>query len=160
MTEPAPLQKYGTIFDVEKDLMHDDLYRTYLDQEARDMIEMEIDIVGAVTIDIMDPITAQFEGVKEGYVRVSYSAYGTPRGVVPQKMNEPTMNIVNQINAGLNDVRTSLVSMTTGGLPERVRSEHKAKYELDLIMNMIDESRGGIHRPWSDRKYQVTEEFS
>ena len=73
---------------------------------------------------------------------------------------EPTMNITNQINAGLNDIRATLVAMSDGDLAARIRLEHKAKYQLELVVDMIDDNQAGKHIPWSDRKLQVEEEFS
>lgn len=75
-------------------------------------------------------------------------------------MNEPTMNIVNQINAALNDLRTTLVEMVDGDVQARITNEHKVKYQLELAIDMIDDHHRGKKVPWSDRKYQVTEEFS
>lgn len=77
---------------------------------------------------------------------------------------EPTMNITNQINAGLNDVRTTLVELSTWAktpdISDQFKAMNKARYELDLIISMIMDHRRGIHQPWSDRKHQVAEEFS
>ena len=74
--------------------------------------------------------------------------------------NEPNMNIVNQINAGLNDVRSTLVAMTQSDVQGRITNEHKVKYQLELIIDMIDDHQFGKNQPWSDRKYLVEEEFS
>ena len=81
------------------------------------------------------------------------------------RTNEPDMNITNQINAGLNDVRTTLVSLSefakTPDLSDKFQACEKARYQLELIMLMVNEHRAGIRsQPWSDRKYQVEEEFS
>lgn len=78
------------------------------------------------------------------------------------KSNSPNMNITNQINAGLNDVRASLIDLSC--LPRHGTNQAdailKAKYQLDLIVDMIQEHKTGTHLAWSDRKYMVDEEFS
>ena len=79
------------------------------------------------------------------------------------RTNEPEMNITNQINAGLNDVRKTLIALSerkpdSGTLCTEMA---RARYELNLIMTMITEHTQGIRsQPWSDRKFQVEEEFS
>lgn len=78
------------------------------------------------------------------------------------RTNEPEMNITNQINAGLNDVRKTLIALSERE-PDSgtVFTLLRARYELNLIMTMITEHTQGIRsQPWSDRKYQVEEEFS
>lgn len=75
------------------------------------------------------------------------------------------INIVNQINAALNDVRTTLVSLTdfakTPDISDRITAASKARYQLDLTLQMIQEHREkGIDVPWSERKPLVDEEFS
>lgn len=78
-------------------------------------------------------------------------------------MNEPAMNITNQLNAALNDVRSTLVDMATWAetpATTRVAQMDKARYQLELAMVMVWEHRAGTSVPWSDRKYQVDEEFS
>ncbi len=79
--------------------------------------------------------------------------------------NQPDMNIANQINAALNDVRTTLVELATWAktpdISDRVQAEDKAHYQLQLAMTMIRDHRiGKASIPWSDRKYIVEEEFS
>ncbi len=77
---------------------------------------------------------------------------------------EPTMNIVNQINAALQDVRGTLVELATWGMTpdvsDQMRAENKAGYQLSLAIQMINDHRLGINHPWSTLKYQVDEEFS
>jgi hypothetical protein len=78
------------------------------------------------------------------------------------RTNEPGMNITNQINAALNDIRTTLIALSERD-PESgtVCTEMaRARYELNLAMTMVTEHSHGIHQPWSDRKYLVEEEFS
>lgn len=77
----------------------------------------------------------------------------------------PDMNIINQINAGLQDVRATLISLSNFGatpdISDRIVAASKVRYELDLILTMIKEHReDGISQPWSDRKHLVDEEFS
>ena len=71
----------------------------------------------------------------------------------------PDMNITNQIKAGLNDVRKSLINMLsfTGGTADT--EADRAKYELDLVIQMIEDHKHGNSIAWSDRKPQVDEEF-
>lgn len=71
----------------------------------------------------------------------------------------PDMNITNQINAGLNDVRMTLIDLSclTGGPAEN--EINRAKYELDLVIEMIEMHKRGNSISWSDRKPQVDEEF-
>lgn len=73
----------------------------------------------------------------------------------------PTMNITNQINAALNDIRTTLIelSATVPG-DERLAACDKARYQLDLAMEMVRDHTRGRSISWSDRKPQVDEEFS
>lgn len=77
------------------------------------------------------------------------------------KSNTPNMNITNQINAGLNDVRATLIDFSC--YPESGVDQEwcnlKVKYQLDLIMEMIHDHQGGDSVPWSDRKHLVEEEF-
>lgn len=75
---------------------------------------------------------------------------------------EPGMSIVNQINAGLNDVRGALIALV-GGEPFVDDEKHlkvKAYYQLGEIIRMVEDHRGGQSIPWSDRKLRVEEEFS
>ena len=77
------------------------------------------------------------------------------------KSNTPNMNITNQINAGLNDVRATLIDFScfpNDGTDQKWCIE-KAKYQMDLIFEMIHEHKEGNSVPWSDRKYLVEEEF-
>lgn len=81
------------------------------------------------------------------------------------KSNQPDMNIENQINAGLNDVRKSMIALSDYAKTPDISDQHKVvrrvSYEMAEILLMIKEHRfDGIHRPWSDRKHQVEEEFS
>jgi hypothetical protein len=80
------------------------------------------------------------------------------------RTNEPDMNITNQINAGLNDIRSTLIELSvwakTPDISDQLKNIRKAKYQLDLIMDMIKDHRQGRSQPWSDRKCQVDEEFS
>lgn len=71
----------------------------------------------------------------------------------------PDMNITNQINAGLNDVRSTLINMLsfTGGSADT--EADRAKYELDLVIQMIEDHKQGNSIAWSDRRPQVEEEF-
>ena len=66
------------------------------------------------------------------------------------RTHEPNMNIVNQINAGLNDVRKSLIA----GNFER------ADFEYNAIKWMIRQHEDGLSVPWSDRRPSIEEEFS
>lgn len=80
------------------------------------------------------------------------------------KTNEPDMNIVNQINAALQDIRTTLVELSDFGktpdMSDRIIAASKVRYQLNLTLLMIQERREkGINQPWSDRKYLVDEEF-
>lgn len=79
------------------------------------------------------------------------------------RTNEPGMNIVNQINAALNDVRTTLVD----DVADRIDNEDRdvgvaqAKFQLDLAIKMVCDHTDGIASiPWSDRRHIVDEEFS
>lgn len=78
--------------------------------------------------------------------------------------NQPDMNIINQINAALQDVRATLVALTdyakTPDISDRIKDASKVQYQLDLAIIMIQEHREkDIHVPWSDRKFLVAEEF-
>ena len=74
------------------------------------------------------------------------------------------MNITNQINAALNDIRATLIELSKfPEVPEYWEiqaTQNKARYQLYLAMEMINDHRKGISQPWSDRKHQVEEEFS
>jgi len=72
------------------------------------------------------------------------------------------MNIVNQINAGLNDVRSTLLEVNRIGavFPDVRPAIQKVHYELGEIIAMILDHSEGMSRPWSDRKHQIAEEFS
>lgn len=72
--------------------------------------------------------------------------------------NEPDMDIVNQINAALNDVRATLIGIAEKG--NVITGNLMAHYQVDLAIGMVNDHRQGINRPWSDRKHQVEEEFS
>lgn len=76
--------------------------------------------------------------------------------------NSPDMNITNQINAGLNDVRKSLVALSEHEPDSGVviTEMSRARYELETIFNMINEHRHGKSISWSDRRPQIEEEFS
>jgi hypothetical protein len=79
--------------------------------------------------------------------------------------NSPDMNIVNQINAALNDVRATLVELSElpidrGHRDDMVVALAKARYQIDLAMTMILEHQAGKSISWSDRKPLVEEEFS
>lgn len=79
------------------------------------------------------------------------------------RTNEPDMNIVNQINAGLNDVRATLINDVAGRIDneDRYVGIAQVKYQLNLVITMILEHEDGIRsQPWSDRKHLVDEEFS
>lgn len=69
------------------------------------------------------------------------------------------MNLTNQINAGLNDVRKTLIDLSclTGGSADT--EANRAKYELDLVIQMIEDHKQGNSIAWSDRRPQVDEEF-
>lgn len=77
---------------------------------------------------------------------------------------EEKMNIVNQINAALNDIRTTLVALSEFGktpdVSDQLMAEKKATYQLWMAMEMVRHHRHGKSIPWSDRKPQVEEEFS
>ena len=84
---------------------------------------------------------------------------------VPKKPVDERMNIGNQINLALNDIRTTLNSLAewakTPDMSDRIVAASKARYQLDLALQMIKEHReNGISVPWADRKHQVEEEFS
>ena len=66
------------------------------------------------------------------------------------KTIEPDMNLTNQINAGLNDVRTSLIAENFA----------RAEFEFHAIGWMIKQFHEGIKVPWSARKPAIEEEFS
>lgn len=72
------------------------------------------------------------------------------------------MNITNQINAGLNDVRSTLIDLSC--LFPRdgtITGVSKARYQLELIIQMIrDHVEYDKSIPWSERKGMVEEEFS
>jgi hypothetical protein len=79
--------------------------------------------------------------------------------------NSPDMNIVNQINAALNDVRSTMVDMSA--LAERredrvalITAQKKVRYQTELAMAMVIEHQCGRSISWSDRKPLVEEEFS
>lgn len=75
--------------------------------------------------------------------------------------NSPEMNIVNQINAALNDVRASLVELSrVYDVDAAITVMTKARYQLDLTIDMVMEHGNGKSIAWSDRKPQVEEEFS
>lgn len=75
--------------------------------------------------------------------------------------NSPDMNIVNQINAALNDVRATLIELTKLATPADLYDiEMKAHYQLNLAMTMIGDHQQGVSHSWSDLKHQVDEEFS
>lgn len=81
------------------------------------------------------------------------------------RTNEPDMNITNQINAALADIRTTLVSLSefakTPDISDQQKAVQKVTYQTDLALTMIYEHRFGIKsQPWSDRKHAVDEEFS
>lgn len=80
------------------------------------------------------------------------------------RTNAPDMNITNQINAALNDIRSTMIELATWAktpdISDRIRAQDKVRYQTDLAMIMIRDHRQGIDQPWSDRKYQVEEEFS
>lgn len=74
------------------------------------------------------------------------------------------MNITNQINAALNDVRTTMIELATWAktpdFSDQLMAKNKIRYQTGLAMQMITDYRDGINQPWSDRKHQVDEEFS
>jgi len=80
------------------------------------------------------------------------------------RTNTPDMNITNQINAGLNDLWTTLIERATWAktpdISDQRRAENKALYQFDMILSMVRQHREGINQPWSDRRHQVDEEFS
>lgn len=75
------------------------------------------------------------------------------------------MNIGNQINQALNDIRGTLVllvdfgkTLNAGG---SVFVAAKARHQFDLTLQMIQDYREKrIDIPWVDRRPQVDEEFS
>lgn len=81
------------------------------------------------------------------------------------------MNLTNQINAGLNDVRKTLLeyakadsaAMTDTNPHEantrRNALQMRATYELNAIEDMISEFHEGRRVPWSDRREMVVAEF-
>lgn len=80
--------------------------------------------------------------------------------------NSPEMNIVNQINAALNDVRTTMIELATRmktlDVSDQTLAEDKMRYQFDLAVQMIRDHRrpDKPSRPWSELKHQVEEEFS
>lgn len=80
------------------------------------------------------------------------------------RTNEPNMNITNQINAALNDIRATMIELATWAktpdISDQMKAKSKIRYQTDLAMQMIIDHRDGINQPWSDRKPQVDEEFS
>lgn len=80
------------------------------------------------------------------------------------RTNTPEMNITNQINAALNDIRATLIELATWAktpdISDRMTAQQKAAYQLGLATQMVIEHRDGHSQPWSDRKHQVDEEFS
>lgn len=74
------------------------------------------------------------------------------------------MNITNQINAALTDVRATLVELSdwakTPDISDQVTARSRAVYQLNLAMMMIQKHRRGISQSWSSLKHQVDEEFS
>lgn len=93
-------------------------------------------------------------------LNIEYSDLTLPRPNIVDVEEE--MDITNQINAALNDIRTTLIELTkiNPGHGDRVTACNKARYELDLAMDMVLDHRRGKSRPWSERKHQVDEEFS
>jgi hypothetical protein len=73
--------------------------------------------------------------------------------------HEPDMNIVNQINAGLNDVRSCFVR-AVNNKPQSSHEYLKARYIINEISLMIEGHFRGENIPWSQRKGAVEEEFS
>jgi hypothetical protein len=83
----------------------------------------------------------------------------------PEPVAGERMNIANQVNLALNDVRATLMSLADFGktptLNDRIRAAKMAHYQLDLMIRMIEQHCGqGVDIPWADRKPQVEEEFS
>lgn len=78
------------------------------------------------------------------------------------RTNTPDMNITNQINAGMNDVRASLITLSEAPRfgTDQADAIMKATFQLNAIVDMIMEHNEGRSQPWSDRKYVVEEEFS
>lgn len=77
------------------------------------------------------------------------------------RTNEPNMNITNQINAGLNDVRKSLIDLSCDSSAiGSMNSEALAKHCLEEIIFMVRDFKEGKNQPWSDRKHAIDEEFS
>lgn len=81
------------------------------------------------------------------------------------KTNTTDMNITNQINAALADVRSTLVELSKLPVPpeflEVQNLRNKARYQMHLAIDMVtDHCYQGFSQPWSDRKHQVMEEFS
>lgn len=77
------------------------------------------------------------------------------------RTSTPEMNITNQINAALNDMRSTLIDLScTPNTNQAITLVNKARYQMNLAMDMIMEHSEGRSQPWSDRKYQVDEEFS
>lgn len=78
--------------------------------------------------------------------------------------NSPDMNIVNQINAALNDVRATMVELATWArtpdISDQIVGQDKVRYQIHLALTMVSEHRDGKSISWSDRKPQVEEEFS
>jgi len=75
------------------------------------------------------------------------------------KTNTPDMNIANQINAALADIRATLIELSE--TKNDIDTAWKGRFQLDLAIKMIREHRDGIRsQPWSDRKHLVAEEFS
>jgi len=75
------------------------------------------------------------------------------------KTNTPDMNIANQINAALADIRATLIELSE--TKNDVDTAWKGRFQLDLAIKMIREHRDGTRsQPWSDRKHLVAEEFS
>lgn len=153
----VPLMEFATRMVVN----YRELDEVLLGAQIRFELEKRGIIKSFIKVEIQTAAEALAAGHPEGIREVFASAECLPHVQGPELPPvEPTMNIVNQINAGLGDLRATLVAMTQGGVDTRIVAEHKAKYQLELIVDMIDDHQAGRKIPWSDRKLQVEEEFS
>lgn len=84
MTNPIDLVKYGSMVEVDLTAVEDERFMEYLEGEAKRTIERAITIVEPMQWSVMDLMTAQSEGVREGRTRVFYWAYGIPKSDEPE----------------------------------------------------------------------------
>lgn len=156
------VKKYGCVFDVDATLVDDDSIMGMVRQSMISYLNRQGTVTGDISLEFMSEAQQMAEGVSLDKRRIMASGYAIADLKERKASVEPTMNIVNQINAGLSDVRETLVALIPNatGRVDRIILESKAKYQLELLFDMIYEHGEGKKIPWSDRKLQVEEEFS